>query len=254
MFAALSWTTFAGQGLAADFDPFDDIDRVGAYEVWGGADAAARTWFAYSGVTVAPWGDIHAEGFRFRAVQGVGGYEYRYDAATRVKVAKSVSDIMIGYQFGVDDFTIKAFAGWSVLARRFEVPSLGATEARIEHGPKIGAEIWLDWSETMWAALDVSLAAPRETFEFRARAGTRLDNEISAGPEFVIYSSDLSGEVIARGSSYGTARMGAFVRYDWFGGEASLGGGLAADIEDPGSGVEAQRLSPYATLTVLMQF
>ncbi len=261
----------ASPATAAEFDAFEDIDRVGAFEAWAGADATSRTWFAYSGVTAAVWGDIHADGFRLRAAQGVGGYSYRYDAATAVKVSKSVTDLMIGYQFGVDDYTLKAFAGWSVLARQFEVPSLGAVEQRIEHGFKAGVEVWLDWSEVTWASFDASFAQARSTIDARFRLGQRLDNDISAGPEVVFNRTDLSGEVIANGTDYGNARIGAFVRYDWFGGEISAAGGLSSDVtgsqsragppSGTGSGsssslpsIKAERHSPYGSVTVLFQF
>jgi len=261
---------FAFPATAAEFDAFEDIDRVGAFEAWAGTDVTSRTWFAYSGVTAAVWGDIHADGFRLRAAQGVGGYSYRYDAATAVKVSKSVTDLMVGYQFGVDDYTLKAFAGWSVLARQFEVPSLGAVEQRIEHGFKAGVEVWLDWSEVTWASFDASFAQARSTIDARFRLGQRLDNDISAGPEVVFNRTDLSGEVIATGTDYGNARIGAFVRYDWFGGEISAAGGLSSDVTGSGSratssgngsgtrsslpSLKVERHSPYGSVTVLFQF
>lgn len=248
---------------AGEFDAFDDIERVGAYEIWAGADAAANTWLAYSGVTVAPWGDTHADGFRIRATSGVGRYRYDYDHATRVTVNKAVADLSLGYQTAIDTLTLKVFLGWAVLAREFAASSLAERASRLDQGVKAAAELWLDWSEVSWGSLDVGFADTRSTLDLRVRLGQRLENDVSAGVEGLFNHQDLSGEVLelAGRQSLGNGRVGLFVRYDWFGGEASLAGGVSTDVIDrKDQPLGASRLgiskevSPYGALTVLFQF
>ena len=53
----------------------------------------------------------------------------------------------------------------------------------------------------------------------------------------------------------GNARIGAFVRYEWFGGEISASGGLAGDISgDHGNLDLLQRPAAYGTLNWIIQF
>lgn len=259
---AVAIAATAAPAKSDEFDPFDDLDRVGAYEVWAGVDAATTTWLAYSGLTVAPFGDTHSDGFRLRSVSGLGQYRYEYSreksGATNVKVDKAASDLLVGYQVGIDNLTVKGFLGWAFLARDFTIS--GQTNARgtkFDHGPKASAELWLDWSEASWASLDIGYAAPRQTADVRLRFGQRLENEFSAGPEVVYHRTDLTGEVLDVGrTDYGNVRLGAFVRYDWFGGEVSASGGISTDV----TGTSATRIevprtaAPYGTLTVLLQF
>jgi hypothetical protein len=244
--------------FAEELDPFDDTDRVGGYEVWVGADVARTTWLVYSGVTVAPWGDTHADGFRLRATAGHGGYRYNYDRATTVKVGKTSGDFSIGYQTQIDDLTVKAFAGWAVLSRTFDVPSLGVRTERVDHGFKVAAELWLDWSESAWMSLDAAYADTRSMLDLRLRAGQRIELDISAGLEAIWNRTDMSGEVQTTPGQYsfGTGRIGAFVRYDWFGGEVSAAAGLATDIQGrSGKGIGvSDSASPYGAVTVLFQF
>ncbi|MBX9926243.1 MAG: cellulose biosynthesis protein BcsS [Hyphomicrobiaceae bacterium] len=242
------------RAVANEFDPFDDVDRVGVYEVWGGADASARAWYAYSGVTVAPFSDIHADGLRLRMIQGVGEYKLEYGRTAR----KGVSDLLVGYQFAVDDITVKFFAGWSVLATQFRNADLSAGGVVVEHGPKLATEVWLDWSESAWASFDVNYSIVRETAAARLRIGQRVDNEISAGPEVVYNRTTLTPDEVSSPDpsihELGNTRFGAFVRYDWFGGEFSASAGLSIDIAHQELQVKTDRLSPYAAFTLLMQF
>lgn len=245
---------------AAELDPFDDIDRVGAYEVWTGADVAGRTWLAYSGMTHAPFGDTHADGLRLRATSGFGRYRYDYDHATKVKVEKAAADLSVGYQAEFDNATIKAFAGWAVLARDFTVTGgIDGRFSKLHHGFKLATEIWLDWSEVTWASLDAAYTDTRETVDARLRFGQRIETEVSLGLEAILNRTDLAGEVVELPGqqNYGNARIGVFVRYDWFGGEISASGGFSADVvrnRSKGVGVSSDASSPYGAMTVLLQF
>lgn len=247
---------------ADEYDPFDDVDRVGAYEVWAGVDAAATTWLAYSGITVAPFGDTHSDGFRLRSVSGVGQYRYEYSRDKSGKIAlevnKATADLLLGYQASFDNLTAKGFLGWSLLAREFATKgSLDLRATKLDQGVKFATELWLDWSEASWASLDLSYAAARQTIDARLRIGQRLENVVSAGPELVFHRTDLSGEVIetAGRSALGNLRLGVFARYDWFGGEVSASAGVSTDITKATDAVEFERsVSPYGTFTVLFQF
>lgn len=45
-------------------------------EAWSGADATPNGWLIFSGITVAPLTQIHAQGVRFRLASGYGAYSY----------------------------------------------------------------------------------------------------------------------------------------------------------------------------------
>src|SRR5262245_55132296 len=44
-------------------------------EVWSGGEAFTAVWSAYSGAGWAPFGSVHEDGLRLRAVLGTGAYD-----------------------------------------------------------------------------------------------------------------------------------------------------------------------------------
>jgi hypothetical protein len=242
----------------AELDPFDDVDRVGAHEVWTGIDAAGSRWLAYTGATVAPWGDTHTDGVRLRTTAGHG--RYALDSLRgRAEVVKSVADLSIGYQMQLDDLTGKLFLGWAVLDEVGRTrDGTGQAHSRIQ-GVKLAAELWLDWSETTYASLDMAYADTRDLVDVRARVGQRLEEQLSVGPEAGFNrSTPVSGLAAPWAEGFlGDGRIGAFVRYEWFGGEISAAGGAAFDVSvrrDHLAPQEPDTVRPYGAVNLLLQF
>ena len=230
---------------------------VGSREVWLGTDAGPHNWLVYSGATYAPWGDIHADGFRLRATTGYGHYDYHWDSKTKVDVDKTYADVLIGYQARFGELTAKAFVGWAMLSD-LDVPSATVRKAKFTTGFKTALELWLNLGSQGWTSLDVAYADTRETWSVRSRVGYRVLPTVSLGLEDIVNHSSLTGQVQINRSSdrlIGNARVGAFARYEWFGGEISASGGLTGDIQgDLGNIDLLQHPAAYGTLNWIIQF
>lgn len=232
--------------------------EVGSREVWVGVDAGASNWLVYGGGTYAPWSDIHAAGFRLRTTTGYGQYTYDFDSRTKVRAAKTYADVLAGYQMRFGELTAKAFLGYAFLSQDFEVPSSRWRAHRIDTGVKGALELWLNIGAQGWASLDANYADTRQTWSVRSRVGYRILPTVSVGPEAVFNHTDLNGEVIA-GTGVGlkgNARIGAFVRYEWFGGEISASGGYSGDWMERSNGGTDVLHDPqlYGTLNLIVQF
>jgi hypothetical protein len=103
-------------------------------------------------------------------------------------------------------------------------------------GAKGVAEAWVNWSPGLWSQIDLAYATAHQTYSSRVRLGYRLTQSFSLGVE-----GGASGNTASD-----NARAGAFVRYEWLGGEVSASGGVSGDI--------AAARNPYGTLVYLKRF
>jgi hypothetical protein len=241
-------------------------------EVWSGADVSTNVWLVYSGITVAPWSHIHGDGVRFRAVGGYGQYRYSdavaiddgapHDFAARTYFA----DLLVGYLKRLGPLTAKGFVGVSTISHDIE-PFDGETLVNgDETGVKGVVELWLNMGERGWGSLDLSWSAAHDTRAARLRTGYRVLPTVSLGLEGGI-NIDAQGECRIKGgaddgcrATYDTrdavdlldyGRGGAFVRYEWAGGEASLSGGA---LGGSFRGGRSSSVDPYVTFTWITQF
>lgn len=233
---------------------------VGPREVWVGADAAAHNWLIYTGGTIAPFGDIHGDGFRMRATTGYGQYDYKWDANTSVKVDKIYADALIGYQQRLGELTAKGFVGWALLSD-IDVPSAHVRTTRLHDGVKGAVELWLNIGPQAWTSLDLNYADTRDTWSLRSRLGVRVLPTVSVGVEGTVNHASLAGQVqvnTAAPELLGNTRAGAFVRYEWFGGEISASGGLTGELTRSRTETNnidlLHRPSAYGTLNFIVQF
>jgi Cellulose biosynthesis protein BcsS len=253
-----------GAGLRAEPDtgtspPSVGPPSVGQREFWVGADAGPHNWLVYAGGTYAPASDIHGDGIRLRSTTGYGQYSYYFNSRTKVNADKKYVDALIGYQHRFGELTAKGFVGWAVLDSTFAVPSRGLTIERINHGPKAAIELWLNLGNAAFTSLDMNYAMTRDTWAVRSRTGYRVLPTLSVGVEAAFNHADLRGEVEKSRTValHGSTRIGAFARYEWFGGEISASGGLAGDwIEPRGSGDPDPLHKPqaYGTLNWIVQY
>jgi hypothetical protein len=210
-------------------------------EAWVGGEDFVGIWAIYTGANLAPFGGIHEDGFRVRAVLGYGDYD-----TGRV----SFAELLLGYHKQLGPLTLKVLAGMAVAEHRprEEHPAVEGTGL----GGKGILEAWWNIADQYWLAADLAGAllemerGSRVEYAGRIRLGWRFRPELSVGLEggargtpFVAPDRDVS-------------RAGVFMRYEWMGTEVSVSGGLAVidAFED-----ERQRATgPYGTVSVSTRF
>lgn len=234
-------------------------------EVWIGADATTSSWLVYSGMTLSPLSGIHDDGPRLRFATGYGGYTWRGNArAADGTVAHGAgttvyADALIGYLMRLGPLTAKAFAGVSLsghsvtdLVQPLGIP-VAPGEAPLdgrEIGGKAALELWLNLGSRGWASLDLNWTSAHDTYAARFRTGWRAWPTLSLGVEAIINGDrryDITAFMSEPGLEHTERRTGAFARYEWYGGEVSLAGGLAFAPDD-------DSVKPYATLNWITQF
>lgn len=233
-------------------------------EVWLGADATTHTWLVYSGVTLSPLSGIHDDGPRLRFATGYGGY--RWHGGTRTSTGERArgagttvfADGLVGYLKRLGPLTAKAFVGVSLSGHTVTdlVQPLGIPVAPDEapiHGQEIGIktalELWLNIGSRAWSSLDLTWTQAHDTYAARFRAAWRAWPTVSLGVEAIVNGDrrhDIGRLVAEPDLAHVEKRGGAFARYEWFGGEISLAGGISAAPDDG--------LKPYATLNWITQF
>lgn len=252
-------------------------------EVWAGADVSSNVWLVYSGVTFAPWGAIHQDGWRFRTAGGYGQYEYDRTAeeedtdpnrALNFEAETYFAEVLVGYQKRFGELTAKAFVGVSTISHDISPTDDENIAIGDEIGVKGAIELWLNIGERGWASLDLSWASAHDTRAARTRIGYRVWPKLSVGFEGGI-NVDSQGECRVQAEKSGRcgylkvnddgsverafegadlldyARLGSFVRYEWGVSEASISAGVLGDSFASDGAVE---LAPYVTLNWLTQF
>ena len=228
------------------------------YEVFAGADGAKTVWLLYSGATLAPFGDIHDQGWRLRASGGYGQYTYTSRKTSRPfneqshRAATHYQDALVGYLARLDPLIAKAFIGVAQIDHQI-LPYDGLN---VVQGPDFGVkgviELWLNIGKNGWASLDLSWSQAHNTRTARARIAHRFENGLSVGLESAINVDaqaefKLTKEAAAhRNTAMDFARVGTFVRADWYGGEISASSGLLGDFTN--------EKTPYATINWIKQF
>lgn len=238
---------------------------VGWREVWAGVDATESTWLAYSGSTIAPFGGIHDPGLRLRFVGGYGQYTYsgrRHDPSRptgwrlrHFEAETAFSDALIGYLWRLGPLTTKGFVGAAGIGHAITPRDPDNIVDGLEWGAKAALELWLNLGDDAWASLDASYTTAHATYAARARLGYRVLPTLSVGLEAGFNGNAVGNDGFLSSRvtdgpyqpiDYQNGRGGAFVRYEWYGGELSLSAGVSGDIASP--------TTPYATLNWLIQF
>jgi hypothetical protein len=250
--------------------------QYGWREMWMGADATKDVWLLYTGVTLAPLSkDVYSDGLRLRMTSGYGQYTAHYGvgdsansnctdkngnqivcplngggaaSATQSKVDISYAEMLAGYHMQLGKLTAKAFVGASLISHRGKDANLKSSLLGTEIGATGALEFWLNADDHSWTSLDLSYSMAHDTAAARWRAGWRALPTLSIGPELRF----------ERNEQAGTARLGAFARYEWFGGEISAAAGVATDLCDSYNGRHCSSsfgdVAPYANVNFLTQY
>jgi hypothetical protein len=222
-------------------------------EFYSGAEAFRHAWSLYTGATLAPFGSILEDGLRLRAAGGYGAYSYsgaRAFGPTSQIVdfdgEAGFAEFLVGYHKQLGPWSLKLYGGVT-LSQHHISPDDPETVIRGQGlGGKVVLESWWDMTERAWTSLDLSWASLYDSYSARARLGWRLTPQISTGLEAGA-GGNVEGDI---------ARVGAFVRYEWAGGELAVSGGVANDalLQGAGNPDIAEASVPYATLSWLMRF
>ena len=243
-------------------------------EMWVGADATKDVWLLYTGITLAPLSkDVYTDGLRLRMTSGYGQYTARHSqgtatktcidkngvqhacnggdsqaAGTDSKINITYSDALVGYHMQFGALTAKAFVGASMVSHHASASDASSPLLGTAIGATGALEFWLNASEDAWTSFDLNYTMAHDTASIRWRAGWRALPTLSVGPEVRF----------ERNEQAGTARIGAFARYEWFGGEISAAAGVATDVCDFYNGEHCSssfdELAPYANLNFLTQY
>lgn len=212
-----------------------------AQEVWAGAGISSHAWSIYSGVTLAPFGAVTADGWRLRLVGGYGEYDYRTVWALTgnrqtFRGAFSFAEALVGYQHQWGTVTVKAFIGVAAETHRLTPPDPDNEVIGYDAGVKGALETWIDVTPQYWASLDLSWTSVFNGYAARLRAARRITPDWSIGVEGAAMGN----------LEYDGGRAGAFLRYTWGSGEVSISAGSAVDRSlDDGAYVNLNALYRY---------
>ncbi len=233
-------TLLAVPCVAIAADAVATVEPAGVAAPWReiavGATVTPLSWALYSSATIAPLGGLDADGVRLRLGSGYGKYRYdtlppargdcRYgfgDGRTKVINGRvTFADILAGYQLGIGNTTIKAFAGLAMDQQELTPLDICNRNSGRDLGFKAVVETWTNLTPAIWLALDGSWTQAHETYSARARLGYRVLPQLSIGFEEALLGN-ISGDL---------ARSGLFARYDWSGGEVALAAGVSGQRFD----------------------
>lgn len=231
--------------------------KYGWREMWVGGDAMRDVWLLYTGVTLAPWSEhVYDPGFRLRAHSGFGQFNYELAAGPvheSFKGTVNYADALVGYHWRLGDLTAKAFAGIAAIDRNGVTSSARRDLFRLEYGPKLMLELWLNVGDTQWTSLNLSFTTAHDTASARWRYGFKLSPEFSIGPEVRFDTSDFRPIGNTSFFDHYLTRVGAFATYKWPGIELSVAGGIGSRFQ----GIERsddKGITPYGTFNVLVQY
>lgn len=259
--SVVRWTLRAFLAVAVWVAPIaaahaDEVKpQYGRQEVWGGADTTKDVWLVYSGMTLAPFSEhIYSPGLRLRASGGYGQYHYEATSqscpffinlgackstARTINVDFTYAEALAGWHDTFGDLTVKGFVGIASISHLLNSPDPGNVTTGTEIGPKAVVELWLNIGSFGWTSLDLAYTTAHDTGSARWRGGWRMLRHLSIGPEARFDQSGIQQ----------SARVGAFARYDWDGGEISVASGFAETLT-----LDDQDRALYGTVNVLLQF
>lgn len=238
-----------------------DADPDRHFEASFGVDAGSHYWFLYSGATLAPFGDMHENGWRLRATGGYGSYDYVGPFKRRYTATTWFYEALVGYLHTFGPLTAKAFVGVVEIDHRTAEAKRPGVLSGAEFGFKGVLEFWLNIDRDWYASLDLAYATAHDTRSARARVGYRLDRNISLGLE-ARFNQDSQADYKMSSAERRDLQtdpldyswLGAFARYEWESGEISASAGLNAGSFSGSDGWFADDPSVYATINVLTRF
>ncbi len=205
---------------------------------WFGAQLLGKDWAGYTGTTSTFFGrSIREDGWRLRVVSGYGQYSYddwlhsgASPEMTRFEGQHGFADVLLGYQYKLDRWTLKGFAGIASGGHTVTPHDPNNDAIGYAYGFTGALEAWFSISDQSWLSLNFSYSSLADSFNLTARYGRRLWRPMSLGLELSAVGNE----------DYATRRAAAFGRYEWSTGAVRLSAGAALDRDN--------EIKPYAAL------
>ncbi len=268
MFCLTAFSLLDPATAHADAELRDKPPPVPWQELSAGVDIADNVWLLYSGVTLAPFGDVRQSGLRLRAGGGYGQYRYSGHRSGDPRGTDrqflgrvSYAEALLGYQERFGPLTAKAFVGIAAIDHTIapgDPIALGGLLAQgMDYGVKGVIELWLDIGRNAWSSLDLSWTSAHQTYAGRWRLGYRLAEPITLGIEAGVHGNALEGsEFLPDGNRREqlkpSVRLGLFARYEWALSEVSVSAGLTRNAWQLDDDVALE--DGYATVNYLTRF
>lgn len=239
----LAVMAFVSNPAYADQPAAPKASREPWRQTWGGAQVVGSDWSVYSGTTVAPSGSISQPGWRLRATGGYG--EYRYHGVNRLgptptlqrfKGRSAFSDLLAGYQWQAGDWTIKAFAGASIIGHVISPRDLDNPVSGTHFGATAVVETWFNISRETWLSNSVSWSSVFRTYKADMRLGTRLTDNLDIGLEAAVTGDQM----------HDNGRAGGFIQFHVGETEIRASSGVSGDRDG--------NTDVYGTLNLLFTF
>lgn len=240
---ALAAIAFVSSSAYADEPPASKAAQEPWRQTWGGAQITGTDWSIYSGTTVAPFGSIYQPGWRLRATGGYG--EYRYHGVNRLgptptlqqfKGHSAFSDLLAGYQWQAGDWTIKAFAGISVIGHVVSPSDVDNPVSGTHFGVKTVVETWFNISRETWLSNSLAWSSVFQTYKADMRLGTRLTENLDIGLETAVTGDQM----------HDNGRAGGFIQFHIGETEIRASSGISGDRDG--------NTDVYGTLNLLFTF
>ncbi|MEO1207215.1 MAG: cellulose biosynthesis protein BcsS [Pseudomonadota bacterium] len=242
-------------------------EKLNHFDSYAGADVGTNYWLVYSGVTVAPFSDVHQNGVRLRVSGGYGRYKYdsfRYGDVPSTQsfdVATNYLEALAGYQQKIGIMTAKGFIGVTQIDHAISPADPGNRVSGSQVGVKGTVELWFDLSDDWYASLDGSYTTAHKTRSARLRVGYRLQPNVSFGLEARLnqdaqadFKLSEDEDEVFRQEPLDYVLIGVFGRYEWPMGEVSGSIGLnASDVETTLMDGDADP-TLYGTINTLFRF
>ncbi|MEM7748867.1 MAG: cellulose biosynthesis protein BcsS [Pseudomonadota bacterium] len=205
---------------------------------WFGAQLSGKDWAAYTGTTSTFFGrSIREDGWRLRVVSGYGLYSYDdwlhsggSPQMTRFDGQHGFADVLIGYQYRIDRWTLKGFAGIASGGHTVTPYDPNNEAIGYAYGMTGALETWFNINDQSWFSVNFSYTTLADSFDLTARYGHSFWQSLSLGLELST----------AGNADFTTKRAAAFGRYAWSTGAIRLSVGAAADRD--------REITPYASL------
>jgi hypothetical protein len=128
--------------------PEEEIERVKSFI---GVDATPAWLHVYGGATLAPYGHLSTSGFRLWIYGESGTYRYLSSPTSTVRGAEQLGDVLVGYGFSGETYSLNLFIGANVDNQKLFSPDPENSVQGTKFGGKIRAEFWTQ--PTSWSLL-----------------------------------------------------------------------------------------------------
>jgi hypothetical protein len=145
-------------------------DRVALF---AGGDIARQSYFVWAGIVGSPFGLLHEDGFRLRAVAGGGRYRYHAPAVPGGRNEGTIAsgEFMLGFHrnFGAGNITI--YLGGHVEDQRLAAPDPGHDAQGMAAGVKAALEFYHRLGADFFWTASASASTVHRAYHARAAVG-----------------------------------------------------------------------------------